>query len=217
MTSRLFLRGALALAVTVGLAASAAAAPIVINLDARVNTLTADDNEPDGPPDVPVPVALFLAAGTYTVTPVGLDTPGALYTAWSNFGINSNTDTGTGCAADGTNCATGWLNVYFYQSAQLGFNGAGSPYGVPRGAPFQTAALALANAVPSTFTLSGVGDLLEFGFIDHPEFDNFGGMSLLIDEVTEAQPIPEPMTLTLLATGLVGIGVRARRRSARLQ
>jgi hypothetical protein len=113
------------------------------------------------------PVRLTLPAGTWTLTPADT-TGGGDFTAWNAWGV------ATGCAPDGSGCATGWLHVYTYASASLGERAGGSYAG-----RYQTPELAFQKAVPVTIVL-GAEEEVAFWIGDSVYTDNLGGVSLIV-------------------------------------
>ena len=66
-----------------------------------------------------------------------------------------------------------------------------------------------------TFDWTGVGSLGDFYF-EVGEFDSFGDYVWLDDgymELADSQPVPEPATILLVATGMLGLGVIRKRKN----
>jgi len=129
------------------------------------------------------PLTYFFEAGTYEVTVIGVE-DGGVYNAWNAWGnIGGN---------------HGWLNSYRISSDEFDISmGDGIRYKDPLDA--------LGNAVGVTFSLLTDGDV-NFFIADWPYTDNIGGISL------DVAPVPEPATIILLGSGLLGLGVRARKK-----
>ena len=181
-------RTATAVLLVAGLAlASRSEATTIIDIDARINTTTN-------------PVTHFFAAGTYDVTPIGVAAGGA-YDAWNAWGFVA------GCDSNGENCSNGWINSYSLSAPGLGVPAQTFSDGGRYATPLQ----ALNAAISTQFTIATSGTV-NFFITDNPYTDNLGGMSLHVT----SQPIPEPSTVLLFSTGMVGlIGfARRRRRSA---
>ena len=132
------------------------------------------------------PVSIFLQAGAYDITVVGI-AGGGLYDAWHPWGST------VGCDASGTNCAQGWSNSYHVESTEFA---PFQPTGV--NGHWETPAIALAHAVDSSFVL--LNDVfVEFSISDSFYSDNLGGMSLSVTGV------PLPAGFGLLLLGIVGL------------
>ncbi len=208
----------LALAVTSVTAARSADA-LIINIDGTQN-------------NVANPVQVFLAAGTYTVVPIGL--PGGTYDAWNPFGTTTCA-TPSGCTQTVPTTVEGWKNSYDVISDAISAVSVSGPALIPVGAQpggagqiddywiqsgsetdryhvddhlvYPTAADARPGYESSTFTVTSSG-LVGFSINDGFTGDNIGGMSL------EVLAIPEPSTAALLALGLVSLAFRKRIRTA---
>lgn len=66
------------------------------------------------------------------------------------------------------------------------------------------------------YFIQGGGAGLTFTFRDSPYGDNVGGETVTIFELGELAPtttVPEPSTIALLAAGMLGVGLAARRRT----
>jgi hypothetical protein len=87
------------------LLAGAANADTIINLDARSNRFDS-------------PFELFLDAGNYNVTPIGI-ADGGVYNASSLWSLTNCTDP-SGCVRRNPTTFTGWLNTYVVNSVALG-------------------------------------------------------------------------------------------------
>ncbi len=144
----------------------------IVNIDALTNT-------PSNP------VTLFLAAGSYDVTPIGIS-DGGQYNAWD---------------ANITDAVPSWVNAYSISSDQF--------------ATFRTwdlvfytsDLLALENANSASFTLTTPGNV---NFFNADSFfpDNGAGMSLQISSV------PIPSAVWLLLTGISALlGITRRQRN----
>lgn len=164
----------MAVVVLLSLGASAQAAPTIVNLDAVTNT-TGN------------PVVESCGAGTYDVVPIGI-TDGGAYDAWNAWGEVVDPGAGTG---------RGWIHSYSFDSDQF------PAVNIYSGVRYATPAEALANATSSSFTLNSPGDVL-FYISDINYADNVGGVSLRIEEVPPALPVPGAVLLAGLGAGLVG-------------
>lgn len=137
-----------------------------------------------------VGTTLSLDAGTYLVTPVDANFPGALFTAVLRFpGVSL------------PNRGYEW-NVYL--STDGGHTGV--KHGFGEGQPAEdgtyqaTAALAFA-AAPSPFTfILGTPTEITFYWRDDEFFDNNGGISL------DVSAVPVPTAVWLFSSALVGLG-----------
>lgn len=145
-------------------------------------------------------VTLTLDPGTYTVTPVDTNTPGALFTAALRFSGVS------GCVGD-ADCSQGWEHSYYVQigadsPVKFGEGGGIGPLG--GGAYYSTAAGAFAAGVPTGFTLLSTTDV-QFFWFDDIFTDNSGGISL------DVAVVPLPAPILLLGGALAALGLMRRR------
>jgi len=203
-----------------GLVCARAGSAVIIDIDATANNFGN-------------PVSVFLAAGTYSVTPIGT-AGGGLYDAWNPWG-DATCGNPSGCAQTIPTTVIGWKNSYDVISDALSAvsvsgivlspvaadpdpndlaseadfwlaNGSEvDRYHVDDATVYPTAPDAFAHAELSTFTLSSPG-FVGFSIRDNTTSDNFGGMSLSVVAV------PEPSTGALIALGLTALGARRRAR-----
>ena len=124
------------------------------------------------------PVVKYFEAGTYNVTPIGID-DGGTYNAWTAW-----TD------------KHAWLSTYSLSSDEF------PKYTVGSGT-YETPLIALDNAVGTSFTLQSSGNV-NFFISDSYYSDNSGGMSLEVSLV----PVPGAALLGLLGLGTAGIKLR---------
>jgi hypothetical protein len=193
-----------------------AALALIVDIDATANTIGN-------------PVTVFLAAGTYSVTPIGV-AGGGIYDAWDPWD-DATCLTPSGCTQTYPTTDRGWKNAYDVISdaisavsvsgsplSPVGSEPSGDPgvqdhwiaspsetdrYHVDDGLVYPTAADAFAAAESSAFTVTTSG-LVGFAIRDSETADNQGGISL------EISSIPEPSTAALIALGLA---LLARRQS----
>ena len=194
--------------VTLFLTPFATAHAITVDVDAQVN-------------GVGVPVDVFLEAGTYSITPIGVADGGAFnsYRMWTSV---------SGCTAP-NDCVRGWYNKDTVTSPNLvTATVGGNPvaleadpaitgndrYKAGDSLYYEDELLALAGAVPSTFTVSVAGNV---GFYLSDSAgdglaDNSGGISL---DISLVNPVPVPPAVWLFGSGLLGlVGVARRNKSA---
>jgi len=170
------------------------------------------------------PVEIFLEAGTYKVEPIGI-AGGGLYDSWIAW-ANTSCNNPNGCPRTSPTTVTGWLNDYEIISPYLtdvSVNGIdlaptdtvtpfesyflvtpkSTLYVATDGLAFPNPLSALSAALWSEFTLSDSA-IVKFAITDNPNMlsDNRGGISLKIASTSE--PIPEPVSMLLFGTGLVG-------------
>ena len=143
-------------------------------------------------------VSLFLDAGTYDVTQIGIADGGA-YNAWNAW----NGGQVNGCDVNGENCRNGWLNWFYFSSSEFGeiSNWDGNIY--------SSASLALSNSMATSFTLTSSA-LVDFYIKDGTNgslaWDNVGGISL---NVGLPATVPESPTWYLLVIGIAGLLIRS--------
>ena len=128
-------------------------AAFIVNIDATTN----------GPAN---PVVVYMNAGTYNVTPIGIADGGA-YNAWLGWSVVQLPD-------------KGWLNQYTIDCTQWSnhkFAGTSLKYA--------TDLEALSDARGLSFTLAADGEVI-FWLSDPNLTDNTGGMSLLVTALLEA-------------------------------
>lgn len=176
--------------------------------------------------DLGNPVQIFLDAGTYTVTNVGISS-GGTYDGWSNWDFTS-CGVAAGCPLTVPTSRTGFRSAYNVISSDINavqvdglgltpinaepvgidlftdFFFIGNRYHVDDTLVYPTALQALANARSSQFTLA-VGGLVGFAINDVPLGDNRGGVSLLVSAV------PIPAAFWLFGTALIGFVSISRR------
>jgi hypothetical protein len=214
-------RSTLAILVALSFASGAVADALLVDLDATQNNLDA-------------PVEVFLDAGTYKVTPVGIADGGA-YDAWQPWGDFTTCETPSGCAQTVPTTETGWKNAYDVISDALTAvsvdevelvpeasepTGDGlihdhwiaSPsepdrYHVDDAIVYPTAEDVIATGKSSVFTVSDAG-FVGFSIRDGVPEDNLGGLSL------EITPVPEPPATPALVAGFGSIVLLERRRRA---
>ena len=130
---------------------------------------------------------LMLDAGTYEVSFLS-----GTYQAWNAWGRVR------GCDQAGENCSQGWLTNVRVSSSDIGNLGFG------RHGRFATAAQALSNAQPITFTLSSLQQVV-FRIADSNYRDNIGGLSLnvaTLNDGSAAVPVPGAFILFAGAAGV---------------
>ena len=168
------------------------------------------------------PVQLFLDAGTYSVTNIGVADGGA-FDGWSNWNFTT-CGIASGCPITVPTTLTGFRSAYNIISPDItdvrvdgatltpistaptdvnlfaDFFVIGDRYHVDDTLVYPTALQALGNARSSEFTLVTSG-LVGFAINDIlPLFDNRGGVSLLVSEVSA---IPVPAAVWLFGTALI--------------
>jgi PEP-CTERM motif len=148
------------------------------------------------------PINVFLAAGTYTATPIAPPTPGALYTAWNAWGGDTSGCTGEVCTIHG------WQDAYV-----IADTGSGDvPPNQRNLGLYDTAAHAFAHASPFQFTLFSA-QTISFYIDDTILGDNLGGVSL--DVALNATPLPGALSLFASGLGVFGLfGWRRKRKIA---
>jgi len=114
------------------------------------------------------PVSIFFNAGTYDVTPIGVDNGGA-FNAWNAWSYVA------GCDSNGENCSYGWLNRYYIYSSEFG------EMLLTDHNRYANQSLALSNAISTSFTLTNdatVDFYIWDGDNGSESWDNSGGISL---------------------------------------
>jgi len=132
--------------------------------------------------DTDHPIEVFLEAGSYTVTPVGV-TAGRVYDGWQPWGEDTSCETPDGCEQTVPTTETGWKNAYGVISdalTEVSVNGAplspleaeptdaagiqdywladpAAPHRYHVDDALVLAADAIATAEPSVFTVSDAG------------------------------------------------------------
>jgi len=192
----------------------------IINIDSGTNSISN-------------PIELSLDAGAYTIETIGV-ADGGLFNAWSAWAFTNCGDT-DGCQRTYPTTFTGFLTSYQVNSPNIVSASVDevdlSPTDVPSplenyflitpgltllfvesGLAYPDALSALSGAQTSIMTLGGP-DIVEFSITDDPNLlvDNRGGLSLRIEPM--GAPIPEPSTILLIGSGLIGLAGWGRRRS----
>ena len=136
----------------------------LVNINARINGKTN-------------PIILYLDAGTYNVTPIGIN-DGGLYNAWDYYGSHHT-----------------WINRYMVSSNEF------DPFLVGTHVNYRTDLEALAHAESTSFTLVS-DEYVNFYVADTNYADNIGGISLNVTPV----PLPGAIWLLGSGfVGLIGL------------
>lgn len=171
----------------------------IINIDSRVN-------------DTFNPVTIFLEAGAYHVTPIGVEQGGA-WDGWNAWGATTCIEP-TGCPFTSPTTQMGWLNAYVVISPELGAvtvegrsltpgrfalvdedvmggyflkDGTNALYHVVAQKVYPDTRSALSASHESTFTIANSG-VVGFSISDEPLIDNDGGMSLQLVRRSDENP-----------------------------